>query len=293
MKIELCDYKEIQIEPDFIYNRFDLLYKDAKLIVVSDEVEKFYIPFYCTNSKAYLGLYLRKLPDELFCEVIKFVFSMHKVNLIYVMRCRNNYKNKPRATNHFRIELPDSSEVLMSYMGKKGRYNYKRSRKLLEQQGKVEIHHRSQEEIPDEWVYRFYELKQQTHKRLFGKTANEYLERYHVSDAYVMTLDGKIISVLFSCEQCECVYLENLSYDTEYSKYSVGFSLYVEFLERIIEKQKKQVFLGGGNLDYKKRLGSIEESVYDGYIYKSNLSRIIYGSLHKLSMMKGRISLLK
>ena len=82
----------------------------------------------------------------------------------------------------------------------------------------------------------------------------EYVRTYFVSDAYSINLDGKIIAVLLSCEQCDCVFLENLSYDTEYCKYSVGFQIYVFFLQQMIKKGKKQVYTGEGTMIIKNDL---------------------------------------
>lgn len=60
----------------------------------------------------------------------------------------------------------------------------------------------------------------------------------------------------------------------EFQKYSVGFQIYVFFLQRMIEKGKKNIYLGGGNYDYKKRFGSIEEIIYEGYLYRNAFGKM-------------------
>lgn len=85
-----------------------------------------------------------------------------------------------------------------------------------------------------------------------------------------------------SCEQCSCVYVENLTYNEQYSKYSCGKALYDIFLARMIEKGKKEIFLGGGNLEYKKKYGSVEETVYHCVVFRNAVIKFSYISKRKL-----------
>ena len=82
--------------------------------------------------------------------------------------------------------------------------------------------------------------------------------------------------MMFSCEQCPIVYLENFSFDIQYSRYSPGQQIYEYVMTRLIEKQFNSVFLAGGDYDYKRYYGSIEEKLYDGLIFRNTLQRMKY-----------------
>lgn len=79
--------------------------------------------------------------------------------------------------------------------------------------------------------------------------------------------------MILSCEQCPVVYIENLTYDTNYAKYSLGQILYDIYLKKLVEKGKKEIFLLGGDYDYKRRYHSVEETTYNDAVYRSIVSK--------------------
>lgn len=87
---------------------------------------------------------------------------------------------------------------------------------------------------------------------------------------------SNLAAMMFSCEQCPIVYLENFSFDIQYSRYSPGQQIYEHVMTRLIEKQFKSVYLAGGNYDYKRYYGSIEEKLYDGLIFRNTLQMMKY-----------------
>lgn len=269
--------------PDVIFNRFDLLYNSNQYIYIVADAQQWTVPYKIEGNIAFLGLYLVEIPKNIFDELIHFIFQQNRhIHKIYLKRSRNNYHKHIRQGNHFRIELPDTFDSLLERLSKKGRYNYKREKRLLHNIGDVEYMHYDTQASLNNIVAVFFSFKYKTHGRDYHMLPEEYVKNYSVSDAYSMQVNGKIVAVLLSCEQCECVFLENLSYDIEFEKYSVGFQIYVFFLSEMIKKERKHIFLGGGEYEYKKRFSSIEEITYDGYIYKTT-----WGKLQ--SVLKNRI----
>lgn len=64
--------------------------------------------------------------------------------------------------------------------------------------------------------------------------------------------------------------------------------LYDIFLARMVEKGKKEIFLGSGNLEYKKKYGSIEESVYHCAVLRIAFIQLFYVTKRKLmSLIQG------
>ncbi len=263
------------ITPDIIFNHFDLIYGSKKYVHIMTDTKEWTIPFRAENNVAYLGLYLVDMPKDVFDKLISFIFRKNRnIQKIYLKKSKNNYHNHIRQGNHFRVELPETFDSLLARLNKKGRYNYNREKRLLHELGNIEYLHCNTADTLNDVISAFFNFKFQTHGRDYQMLPEEYVRTYFVSDAYSINLDGKIIAVLLSCEQCDCVFLENLSYDTEYCKYSVGFQIYVFFLQEMIKKGKKQVYTGGGYYDYKKRFNSVEDTTYDGYIYRTTLGKL-------------------
>lgn len=236
------------ISPDVIYNRFDLVYKTDEFIHIFFSGEEWNIPLRIEKGIAYLGLYLVEMPQIVFENLIDFVFREMPIYRIYVKKSKNNYKGRLQQGNHFRIELPDTIEELMGRMSKKGRYNYGRNRRQLQGLGNLKYMHYERENDLEDIVKIFFAFKYVTHGRKYDMSPREYIKKYMISDAYAITLDERIIAVLLSCEQCDCVYFDNFSYDMEYARYSLGFHIYVYFLGELIKRRRKEVFLLGGGV---------------------------------------------
>lgn len=270
LKIEYVDDWKGEICPDVIFNRFDLKYNAGKFLLCTCHDEKYIIPVYESDGIAFLGVYLCEIPGDIFNRAIKYVFASNKaIKRIRIIYSLNNYCNELSPYNHWRIVLPGSADELFERMSKKGRYNLKREKRLLNELGEIIYRHYEAPDIPEYVVHKFFELKERTHGYNPHMKKSSYIEDASISDAYTISVGDDIIAVAFSCEQCDCVYLENITYDTQYAKYSIGFLCYVFCLENLIEKGKQEIFLGGGDYDYKRRFHSIEQTTYSGSIYRN------------------------
>lgn len=267
-------------QPDVLFNRFDLKYGDDTQVLCSSADRQWVIPLHIDHRTAYLGLYLVVIPQHIFEGLIRFVLTRYKgIDKIRCFYSMNNYEEQFSSFNHYRVILPKTEEELLGRMNKKGRYNLARERRMLNELGNVQYIHYSSPTIPADVIKRFFALKEKTHGYNPHMRKNTYVEDACISDAYTVMLDGIVIGIALTCEQCECVYLENITYDTDYSKYSVGFSCYEYCLSKLIEKHKKEIFLGSGDHEYKKRFHSIEETTYAGSVYRNRLIKFKYGNL--------------
>lgn len=102
-------------------------------------------------------------------------------------------------------------------------------------------------------------------------TAKEYLKTYGVSETYVMYIDNELVSVGFTCTTGDNVYFEQFAYaqDDKYKKYSLGMVLYYGIICDLIALKRKNFYLFGGWLDYKKRYNGICQYTYSGSIYRN------------------------
>ena len=115
----------------------------------------------------------------------------------------------------------------------------------------------------------FFKWKTETHNRDYAMSAQEYLNKYYVTNAVVLSNDSGPFSIVFYCKVEDTVYLENLSYNPEYQRFSPGFMGYEAMLEDLILKKCKRVFLGGGDYIYKRYYDSEEHLAYSGRIYSA------------------------
>ena len=104
----------------------------------------------------------------------------------------------------------------------------------------------------------------------------DYLEKYHVTNGYVLYFGDNIASILFTCEQCPVVYLENLTYDTAFSVYSPSMLAYDYLLKNLIQKGKEEIYLGGGDYIYKKKYESAESQVVSVLVYRTRIVELKY-----------------
>lgn len=269
------DYEKVH--PNFIYNRFELwegqVHGEISLWCYESNLDKIFFEVLCMDSVARIGLWLSPITPRILRRIVKYIFKHN--NKIKKITFENAccaygiaYKH-----NHFRIELPDSSEKLNSRLSSKGRYNIKREKRLLVKdfgRYKIEDYQALSPEAEKIWKS-YFAFKETTHDCNYGLSPQEYCNKYHVTNLYVLSLgdDERVAAIILSCEQCPVVYIENLSYDTELARYSPGQVLYDEYLKTLIDKKVYDIFLLGGNYAYKRRYDSIEEFVYNCVAYRN------------------------
>ncbi len=278
-KIYQCEEQEKceQIVPNFIYNRYDLwdhaVFGDNVVLCCYEEkTVKVFFEVFLQKRTAKLGIYLMSLSEEVLGRIADFVFSNYKVS---ILTYENSYSKLGSYVehNHLRIELPETAEELDSRLSAKGRYNIKREKRLIDEafSGYQVIDLPAKDGKAVTLWEHYFQYKNHTHHTNYGLTVEEYCAKYHVTDVYALLLgkEERVASIVLSCEQCPLVYIENLTYDTELAGFSPGQILYDEYLKRLIDKGIKEIYLLGGNYSYKKRYASMEETVYNGTIYKN------------------------
>ena len=59
-------------------------------------------------------------------------------------------------------------------------------------------------------------------------SVNDYKKRYHVTDVYILLINNKIQAIVLNSVIGENAYLENVTYNTDLGKYSLGILLMYE-----------------------------------------------------------------
>lgn len=278
------------IAPNVIYNRFDLFTNaDYQLFRYADQTGEYYFEILFSGTSAKLGIWLMRLDSDVMKRISEYVFHHYKsVRYIFAENTYNKFGSYEEV-NHFRIEFPGSDEELDGRLSSKGRYNIKREKRILAQDFgsyTVKKYDAQCEDAMPLWN-QYFQFKKNTHDHRYHMTPLEYCDVFHVTTMYALHVgqDQEAIAMVLSCEQCPIVYIENLSYDTEYAKYSPGQVLYDEYLKHLISAGVKEIYLLGGDYDYKRRYGSIEETVYNCSLHRYEYIRTIknrLGSFFKL-----------
>ena len=170
--------------------------------------------------------------------------------------------------------LPGTAEELDSRLSAKKRYNIKREKRLAREQiADYEIVSFPAAEVPLGIIKQYFVFKQSGYGIDYHMTPAEYLTKYHVSHVYTLRFiqTREIGAIVCSCEQGDNVYLENLTYNPELKKYSLGSILYDEYLKLLIQKKKRSLYLGYGQQVYKSLYGAEEHTTYTGKMYRSNI----------------------
>jgi len=276
--VQQIDNKAVvkSISPDFIYNRTDLFSKDYIVLNVHNSMNDYLVEVRLLGNHAELGVWMMRVTGEDFDEISKYIFTRYKeieyLSFYYAISDRIYIAEK-----HYHVCLPETYEELKGRVSSKSRNTMSRKMKKAEAEyGTVTMAEYQNEDVTDEIVSTYFEMKQKTHNVRYNLTWKEYLDRYHVSNIYILFWGEKIAAMVLTCEQCPIAYLENLTYDMELSKYSPGMMAYEMVLEKLISKGKTMFYLGGGDYEYKKKYDSVETSVTEGKIYRSWIIELKY-----------------
>jgi|GEM_PF-1558484 len=279
MKItEITDNKDkilqLNVFPDVIKNRFDVLHSVVEnrggytLYCIENNMQKTYIPVFFNNTSCELGCYMRKIDKCLFEKFVNYLFKTHKkLQVVSVLHTLTDIATLSVAS-HWHIELPDTIEEFDGLLSAKERQHCKYyAKKLLNEVGNISFEKINRDSISQDVVDLYLLWKKDSHKFSYEKTS--YLKDFCVSNAYLLKTNNTIIAIGFDVETSkENVYFENFSYDSKYSKYSIGMILYHNIIESWINDHKKIAYLLGGNYEYKRRYNGICTMTRSGGIYR-------------------------
>ena len=275
-----CDMKDQSCPtPDssYIYNRFDWMYGRGRVITIKEWSRTLNISVDVEGRNAAVGLWLVKISAPALEALCAYIFASYPA----VKRIRYRYIMHPVGrsveTNHFHIVVPKTSDELYAGLTQHARYDVRHKKRMAESElGGFKVTKMTVEETPLSLVQTYYEYKKMTYNVPYLMPPERYLASYHVSHTYQLdTASRGMEALLFSCEQGDDVYLENLTYDIEFKKYSIGQTLYDYFLNHLIDIKKHRLFLGGGHYEYKNRFSSIETIAYNGEVWRSTFDRIV------------------
>lgn len=264
-----------KIAPNMIYNRLDLIREEpAELLEVHNiQGGVYYIPCCVVDNTALLGVWGTRLTMAQAQAVARYVFERHP-EVVAVSSRRADLVDAPETfhrVNDFHIDLPSIPDEVDARMSAKSRATMRRKLRLAQKEyGVVSVQNISVDHPQARALFdAYFAMKRVTHDREYGMTMEEYIRTYYVTDIYVMRFGTAVAALVLLCEQGTSVYLENLTYDVAFSKYSPGGLLYHECVKRLVTKGKQRFYLKGGPLSYKRHYGSIEQWLTTFKIYRN------------------------
>lgn len=264
----------------FSLNAFNKIFSNGANYVLYND--KSTIPVNINNKIAFVGTWMNHFGRLEFLYACKTIFNAFKKikrieykNLLYNPEIDLRYWRH----NDFYLPLPETIEELKSRISSKSRHNLKRERRIIADDfGSLQLVNLPFNNLDSKVIDLFYKFKCQSH----GVKKESYdITKLPITDVYLLKAGDEIKGIALSCEQSDIAFIENHTFDSSLRQYSFGQVLYDMYLERLIEKGKIGLALSGGNLDYKKRYGSICYNSYSGTIKRHHLK--LFDHLQKVS----------
>ena len=151
-----------------------------------------------------IGLYLKIISRDVLTEICKYLFTNDKQEKRIDINSSTVCFGVCNEHGYYRIELPATSDELESRLSKKGRYNIRREKRLLEESfGPYEIINIPATSDSSDKYWAFY-YKKITYGCDYEMNADEYCANYHVTDLYAIQLkdNKRIAAAILSSVQC-------------------------------------------------------------------------------------------
>lgn len=270
--------KNIKNKSDnLIYNRFDLIHPEQFQTGDYDfEGSNYEIMSYTSGGIRSFNIWGRELPQELFESIIYETFQDDGIYAVQIKRGRNQYKNLLEEVNDICVPLPDTFDELMNRAERRDRATIRRKLRWLDERiGSLKVDTYERKDVPSSIVETYFDWKKETHGTDYGLSSEEYLDKYYVTDVVTMRAGDTDVAVAFFCQVEDIVFFENFSYNRKLQEYSPGLLMYVKFLEELVRRECRFLYLGGGSYVYKKRFGAEESVAYSGIIYRREIVELI------------------
>lgn len=313
-----------KISPNYIANRFDLKYGDNyDLWEITFKDVTYHIPLHISGKQAVIGVAQTPLPTEIFTKFIEHCFQYYtNISRISCSASVNNYHNNLILDNQWILALPETEEEYKKSLSKKTRHNINwYPKKIQKDFDSFSITHSSASDTDDATMQLFDKWKHEKHtaKTYSNLGSRNFLTSNNVTDVYSLIIADNPAALVFVSITDDSAYLQNLSYNLEYANYSPGIVLLYSVISDLIQNNLTTLYMGGGSLEYKRRMGGENRPAYHGIIirpgiryfpqylvynllltklYHSNSTNIIVRNLKKLlrtvlpqvSKLKARVS---
>lgn len=287
-------HNAIGVTPSSLYirNRFDQFSDDYYSFELFDSNGRAFSILGMTEGSLFLlGIAYVEIEPIYVQQLVKHIFAHHKSVKMIRFESMSAKMGIYKRFISYRIELPKTEDELHKRLSSHGYSDIKRrKRKASDFFGSVKFDEYDIGDITDIIVQKYFEFKYDSYHVDYKLEAQEYLKRYAVTNAYVMSAGDEVLAIIFSCEQFQEVFPENLAFNPNYPHFSCGQVLYDWYLTRLIFKGKTTLYLGGGDYLYKKRYGSITDEMYSCMVFRNSYQMVKYGTKRVIRKLQGYLS---
>jgi len=241
-----------------------------KVITKNDNV--FFIQAYKKIFRLYLYVFLKQYSFN-FNDVIYFCFKNFFIRKIIISNSLSELKSLKPAT-FFLIDLPQDFFDYESAISKRLVENFRYYEKKLFKSYKVTFVKYCLADIPELAVLSFFYHKKVTHGFVYKGTAKDFISEFRITNCYAFIKDeNEYLSVVFTSEYKDKVFLENFSYNPDYKNLSIGNTILFYVIRNLIDLKMKVFALGCGdtNNSYKIKFSNRQVITYSGEIRKKDL----------------------
>jgi len=196
-KINKESFDFSKIKPNFIYNRIDLFDDSYIILHIKNNKYEYYIEILLKKNHAELGAWLMHISKADFKDISSYIFS-HYPQIEYISFYNVISDTEFTETNFFYLDLPFTYTEIEWRLSSKNRQRFRRNKRdTAEKFGEMKFVEYN-DNIPNEIVKEFFKLKKGILGFDFHMSFQEYINKYHVSNAYVLSFGENIVSVLFT-----------------------------------------------------------------------------------------------
>ncbi len=268
--------------PCFIYNRFDLWEPRPNYVILEIEGFETYLEVLLNDRCASLGCWMLPVDNDLFNAVSKFVFKKYK-NIKHIDGTHNLCKiRRSSPYNHYSVILPKNEEEIDEKTSPHHLKSFRRNvKRLTAAYGEMSFRKLKIEDIPNDASEFYFSEKLFSMNRNYSMTMPDYAKKYHVTHCYLLSFGTTLAAIYLSCEQTKIPYIENLAFNHELEKYSVGTIGYRSFLVRLGQGGFDVLYLGGGAYQYKARFGGSLVTTYQCIKFRNGFY-FIRATIHRM-----------
>lgn len=255
------------IQPNVIFNRFDIRYKsNFGLLRARTEEKDYYVEYYLHEDYCALGVYMMHLEKNVLDALISYVDENFKSASYIKVELSLNETPQSVQLQCFELNFPEDFEAYKQSLSKGVRYNWKRRMARLAEDFKPVYKHLKKEEITAELVDEFLCFKKQTYHMLPNQEKEDLLSDYwSLSDAFCIYIDGKLAALhWFSSIDPKVYYGQNTTYDPKYKKYGIGNIVFYYAIEELFKQGMRQLHMGNGYYKYKAECRSNQYTAWRG-----------------------------
>ena len=188
--IQIVDNNYIsKINPNFIYNRFDLFCDNFVVLKAERDQEKHILEARIYDRYAELGIWKMQISNTLLKEISYYLFQNYS-NIGYIKFFFCNTDGKYKEVQHFSIGFPNTKELFLQRRSSKSRHRLNKQRHQAEREiGSITFKEFKKENCPKEIIQNYRRI---TEEMDFG-LVEDYAYMFHKGEIIMNQIQMEVL----------------------------------------------------------------------------------------------------